>query len=247
MTAPGLINRDRVAVAAAVIAPIAVCALLGSVRDSITSTDAVLALVLVVVAVAANGYRLAGNLAAVSAAASFDFFLTEPYGRLTIDRSADIKTTVLLLVVGVAVSELAVWGRRQAALASTQTAYLDGIREATEAVSSGGSGRQLTQDVSAALTRLLNLASCRFERGMAGVGQPARLRHDGEVEVGHAVWDVERNGLPADTDIELLVEVGGRLVGRFMLTAGPHSHPSRAQLLVAVTMASQVGRGVSTS
>ena len=33
------------------------------------------------VAVAANGYRLAGVLAALSAAVWFDFFLTQPYQR----------------------------------------------------------------------------------------------------------------------------------------------------------------------
>jgi hypothetical protein len=43
------------------------------------------------------------------------------------------------------------------------------------------------------------------------------------------------------TDIELLVESGGRLQGRFLLSAAPSQHPSLAQRLVAVTLASQVG------
>jgi K+-sensing histidine kinase KdpD len=41
--------------------------------------DAALVLVVVIVAVAANGHRLAGLLAALSAAAWFDFFLTAPH------------------------------------------------------------------------------------------------------------------------------------------------------------------------
>ena len=75
-------------------------------------------MLLVVVAVAANGDRLAGALAAVSTAVWFDFFLTQPYERLTITRRTDIETTVLLLVIGVAVTEIAVWGRRHHAIAS---------------------------------------------------------------------------------------------------------------------------------
>lgn len=55
-----------------------------------------LAMVLVVVAVAANGYRLAGYLAAVSTAAWFDFFLTRPCEQFNITRRNDIETTVLL-------------------------------------------------------------------------------------------------------------------------------------------------------
>ena len=66
--------------------------------------------------------RLAGILAAVSAAAWFDFFLTRPYERFTITRTADLETTVLILVIGVAVTELAVWGRRQHLAASRRAA-----------------------------------------------------------------------------------------------------------------------------
>src|SRR2546428_173356 len=80
-----------------------------------------------VVAVAATGYRPAGFLAAASAAAWFDFFLTRPYERFTITRREDIETTVLLLVLGIAVTEIAVWGRRQHAAASRRAGYLDGI------------------------------------------------------------------------------------------------------------------------
>ena len=66
--------------------------------------------------------RLAGVLCALSAGVWFDFFLTEPYNRFTIDDRADAETTVLLLLVGVAVTELCARGRRQAALASPRPA-----------------------------------------------------------------------------------------------------------------------------
>jgi K+-sensing histidine kinase KdpD len=237
---PGRGRRDAVAISAAFVGPLATSAALAGLRRSLPNTDAALVLVLVVVAVAAFGNRFAGYLAAASAAVWFDFFLTVPYERFTIERRADLKTTVLLLVIGVAVCELAVWGRRQAALASGRAAYLAGIREAAEVVAVGGSGSKLVQDVSQALVRMLGLKSCLFERGVAGVGQPARLRHDGDVEWQGQAWDVDRRGLPQDTDIELLVESGGHLVGRFLMRADADSHPSRTQRVVAVVLAGQV-------
>jgi K+-sensing histidine kinase KdpD len=116
------LTRDRLAVLAGLAAPLALAAILVPFRTSFPNTDAALALIVVVVAVAANGDRLAGILAAVSAAVWFDFFLTKPYERFTITSRTDIETTVLLLVIGVAVTELAVWGRRQHTVASRRAA-----------------------------------------------------------------------------------------------------------------------------
>ncbi len=74
----------------------------------------------------------------MSAAVWFDFFLTRPYERFSILHRADIETTLLLLIIGVAVTELAVWGRRQHAVASPRAGYLDGISAAAQAVAAGG-------------------------------------------------------------------------------------------------------------
>ena len=116
------LSRDRLAVAAALAAPVALAALLVPFRVGSLNTQAALALILVVVAVAANGNRLSGVLAALSAAVWFDFFLTRPYERLTITRRADIATTILILIIGVAVTELAVWARRRHARAQAELA-----------------------------------------------------------------------------------------------------------------------------
>ena len=45
----------------------------------------------------------------------FDLFLTQPYGTLAVTNPDDVEALVLLLAVGVAVTELALWGRRQQA------------------------------------------------------------------------------------------------------------------------------------
>src|SRR5690348_9425575 len=85
-------GRDLLALAAGIGVPLALAATLVPFRASFPNTDAALALLLVVVAVAANGYRVAGVVAALSAAAWFDFFLTRPYERFTITRRTDIET-----------------------------------------------------------------------------------------------------------------------------------------------------------
>lgn len=45
----------------------------------------------------------------------FDYFLTAPFGRFTIEDANDVEVALLLVVVGVAVTELGLWGRRQQA------------------------------------------------------------------------------------------------------------------------------------
>jgi K+-sensing histidine kinase KdpD len=240
-----LIRRDRLAILAAVAAPLLLTLILVPFRTSLPNTDAALVLILVVVAVAAVGYRMAGVLGAVSAAVWFDFFLTRPYEQFMITRSADIETTVLILVIGMAVTEIAVWGRRQHVAASRRAGYLEGINAAAEAVAVGGSPSALVDQVSVQLTRLLSLRSCRFEYGVAGLGRPARLQHDGQLVPANRARDVDRDGLPADT--ELLVENQGILQGRFLMTPEPGSRPTLEQRLVAVAFADQVGAALAAS
>jgi hypothetical protein len=99
-----LLRRDRVAVLVALLGPFVVSVALVPLRDSFANTNAALILVLVIVAVATTGKRVAGVLAAVSAGVWFDFFLTRPYERLTIANQADLETTALLIAVGVGVT-----------------------------------------------------------------------------------------------------------------------------------------------
>ena len=109
-------------VVAALVLPLAVCAVLSVWRDEIASATAVLVLALLVVAAAATGDRLVGVVAALSSGVWFDYFLTAPYHRFTIADRDDVEATVLLVVVGLAVSECALWGRREQARASRRGA-----------------------------------------------------------------------------------------------------------------------------
>jgi K+-sensing histidine kinase KdpD len=244
---PDYLTRDRLAVLAGLVAPVALAAILVPFRASFPNTDAALALLLVVVAVAVNGYRLAGYLAAVSVTVWFDFFLTQPYERFTITHRTDIETTVLLLVIGVAVTEIAVWGRRQHLTASRRAGYLDGINSAARAVAAGGSASALIDQVNSQLTRLLSLRSCVFQYGVAGLGRPARLQRDGSVTIGQMRWEADREGLPQSTGLELLVEGGGIFQGRFLMTPAPGARPTLESRLLAVAFADQVGAALATS
>ncbi|MEU0839607.1 SpoIIE family protein phosphatase [Streptomyces sp. NPDC005962] len=88
--------------------PLIVSLLLVPFRTVFPRTDAALVLVAVVVAVAALGYRSAGVIAALSATLWFDFFLTRPWDALSVTSAQEGWTAVLLLTIGLAVSELAV-------------------------------------------------------------------------------------------------------------------------------------------
>ncbi|MFY9889263.1 MAG: DUF4118 domain-containing protein [Streptosporangiaceae bacterium] len=231
-----MLSRDRLAVLAGFAAPLALTAILVPFRGSFANTDAALALILIVVAVAAAGNRPGGYVAAVSAAVWFDFFLTRPYERFTINRAADVETTVLVLLIGIAVTEIAVWGRRQHADAGRRAGYLDGINDAARAAAAGESASALIDRLTGSLTRLLGLRSCEFQYGVAGIGRPARLDRDGSVQGGSWV---------SGTGVELLAESAGRLQGRFLMQPGPGEIPSREQLLVAVALADQAGAALA--
>jgi K+-sensing histidine kinase KdpD len=231
-----MLSRDHLAVLAGFAAPLALTAILVPFRGSFANTDAALALILIVVAVAAAGNRPGGYVAAVSAAVWFDFFLTRPYERFTINRAADVETTVLVLLIGIAVTEIAVWGRRQHADAGRRAGYLDGINDAARAAAAGESAAALIDRLTGSLTLLLGLRSCEFQYGVAGIGRPARLDRDGSVQGGSWV---------SGTGVELLAESAGRLQGRFLMQPGPGEIPSREQLLVAVALADQAGAALA--
>jgi K+-sensing histidine kinase KdpD len=238
------LSRDTVAIVAAIAAPLVTAAVLLPFRPDWPNTNVALLLVVIVVAVAANGNRAAGALAAVSAAAWFDFFFTRPYERFAISKSADITTAVLLLLVGLAVSQLAARARRLRLVTITDAHYLAQIHDTAELTQSK-SPYTVVDHVKEQLTTLLGLEQCRFEYGSL-LGHPPSLRPDGTVMAGHHRVDVEQFGLPGE-EIELRTFSNGQFIGRFMLRPKPGSKPSRQARLVAVTLADQAGRALGAS
>ncbi|WP_328989171.1 DUF4118 domain-containing protein [Kribbella sp. NBC_01245] len=222
---------------AALLAPLAVCAALIPLRDDVENTNAALILVLVVVAFASSGRRPAGILAAISSAVWFDFFLTRPYQAFTINDRADIETAVLLVLTGAAVTEIALWGRRQQASASRQTGYLEGILAAGE---TGLTGDALIEHVTTQITDVLGLDSCRYDAG-GSRGYPT-LGHDGAITRGGHAINVERDGLPIHSEIEIPLQGKGRLL---LVAATRISRPDRRQRLIAVALADQLATALT--
>jgi K+-sensing histidine kinase KdpD len=256
-----VLRADRpVVVGAAAAIPLVACAMLSVFRDSVANTNAALGLVLLIVAAASTGIRAAGLVAALSSAAWFDFFLTQPYNQFAITDPADIETAVLLVLVGITVSEIAPWGRRQQAKASREQGYLDGVLTTAATV---GAGRRpttsLVDDVCAQIVDVLQLDDCRFDlrridpgeggTGSAGTGTDpilANLNGDATMTYNGRPYDVYRHGLPTDSEIALPVQSGGLVRGRLLLTAATRVvRPTTEQLRVAVALANQVGAALA--
>jgi K+-sensing histidine kinase KdpD len=231
---------------AAVALPLVTCAALSPVRESITAATVVLVLVLWVVAAAATGDRVAGLLAAVSGGVWFDFFLTKPYERLTIADADDVEATLLLVLIGLAVTEIALWGYRQQARAARRSGYLEGVLGAAKVVSEGDTPASALVDlVAREIADVLGVDDCRFVEGPVRDARVAVLDHDGTLTRGDHAVDVDRVGLPTDEYVALPVRRGSRVVGHFLVTAATRvTYPSREQRRVAVLLADQVAASV---
>ena len=233
---------------AAILLPIVTCAILAGFREEIPAASAVLVLVLSVVAAAATGDRAAGLLAAVSAGAAFDFFLTEPYQHFTIEDPDDIQVAVLLVLIGVAVTELALWGHRQQARAARRSGYLEGVLGTARAVSAGDTPPEVVVDVVAQqIAEVLGADTCAFVAGPVRDARIALLDHGGNLTRGEHDVDVDRVGLPTNEHIALVVRRGTQPVGHFLVTATTKvTYPTREQRRIAVLLADQVAPVVAT-
>jgi K+-sensing histidine kinase KdpD len=239
------LTRDTAAIAAAILGPLVLAAILLPWRGSWSNTNVALLLVVAVVAIACLGNWLAGALAAISAALWFDFFFTVPYDRLTISRSADVTTFVLLLAVGVAVSQMAAWARRLKAVTVADAAYFSRILASAALTQEAGTPDEVVQHVRRQLIEVLGLKDCRFEYGKL-LGQPPRLEPDGSITTRHGHYPVDEFGLPEE-EVELRAFSNGQYTGRFMLTPKPGFKPSQRVRLVAVTLAGLAGHAIGDS
>lgn len=113
---PVLRVQQTMVVAVAAVAPFLACAVLSVARGNVSEASAALGLTLLVVTAAATGRRAAGLAAAVSSAVWFNFFLTEPFDRFAVTDRVDGGTDLVLLLVGVAVTEIALAGHRRHAI-----------------------------------------------------------------------------------------------------------------------------------
>ncbi|WP_406830704.1 DUF4118 domain-containing protein [Pedococcus sp. KACC 23699] len=234
-----LAHRPVLLVLAGVL-PLLACLVLAGLRAEVANAPAVLVLVLLVVAAASTGDRAAGVLAAASAAVWFDVLLTRPYGQLAIHGREDAEAMVLLMVVGAAVTELSLWGRRQQARASRASGFLDGLVVSAESAQAADrSVEDLVSDVAQRITDVLGLDRCRFVAGPPAAGLPRLSRTGGLLGRGSS-YDIDRDGLPVDTEVAVEVAAQDEVLGAFLLTAASRvTRPSRDQRCTAVLLADQ--------
>jgi Domain of unknown function (DUF4118) len=240
------VTIDRLALAGALLGVPVVAAALIPLRAHIEQANVALILVVTVVAVAVTGRRLAAALAAVSAAFWFDYFFTVPYYSPRIASGDDALTAALLLVVGLAVGQLAAWALAQREAARRGREDIGRIHYAAELAAQGESVESvdhLVLAVSLELRDLLFLRDCRFSPGVADEHLPS-LGHDGQVRWGDLGWGTDTLGLPSK-GITLAAHGQGRIVGTFTLTPTPGIAVDEARLLVAVALADQVGAALA--
>ncbi|GGS25086.1 hypothetical protein Snoj_18110 [Streptomyces nojiriensis] len=232
--------HDPLALVAALVAPFLVALALVPFRTDLSATNEALIMVVVVVAVASLGTRAAGALAALSAAAWFDFFLTRPYQQFTIADGDEIQTAVLLLAVGLIVSQLAARTRRLQAVAVTDAAHLSSLQGTARLAEDGASPEAVVEYARRELVGLLELRGCRFEYGTL-MGHLPRLEHDGSLWLRRGSRITEYTEWP-EGETELRAVGGGHYYGRFLLDPYPgRPLPPEEARLVAVTLAAQAG------
>ena len=118
-------DKSWVAALCGLVLPLGVAAVLVPFRSNFALPASALVLVLVVVAVGSFGSRFAGLVAALSAAAWFDFFLTKPYETFQQSPSRPRpRTEISLLVVGLAVAEIAARSRANREEASEEADFI---------------------------------------------------------------------------------------------------------------------------
>jgi hypothetical protein len=234
-----------IGVAVGIPASVGVGAVLALARDVFDQTEAALILMIVVVAVAALGGRVAGIITALAAVVSFDFFHTQPYLSLAIDSRDDVETTIILLVAGVLVGTLASWGRQARHLASDARSEINRIHHVAEVAATGAEVATVIGVAQDELRTLLTLQVCRFEAIPYDdeVHRP-RLGRNGSLElqpmvrfarVGHRTgFELPEEG------VDLPVLARGREIGRFVMIPTSGVPASLEERVVAIAIADQV-------
>ncbi len=220
-------GRSLLAVTAGVVVPLAVATGWIPLRVHHPTVDVALALVAVVTALGVSRRRPAVTVGAVVAGLGFAYFDTRPFDRFAVSKSSDLATAVMLVVVGAITGELALRVARQRDPAAGDLAW---IRGAASQLASGEELVVMLASVADELTRLLGLAACTFDADPVPPDR-ACVARDGAIEspagggvvVGLPVWGQ------------------GHQLGHFALRPTPGVPLPRHQLLVAVTIADQVG------
>jgi hypothetical protein len=236
----------------AVLAPLALAVLLRPVEEAIGVPTVTLVLVVPVVVVAATGRWLPAVLAALASTAAFDYLYTEPRGSLAIAQASDLVATIVLLIVGLVVVQVSLWGRRHRDTADRTVSDVAVLRSMVELMAIGEDEDIVLITAAYWLRELLDLKDCRFERTLTP-RSGATVEPEGVVSMGDLRWNTEQLGLPGDA-VDLLLRSGGEPFARFVMEPTPAIPVLPDRLFTAAALADLVatwiglrpGNGAST-
>ena len=228
---------------------IGVAAVMSPLRNtSFGNTNAALVLVVVIAATASMGGRGAGALSAISAALSYNFFLTRPYQSLHINDTKDIITVVLLLGVGLVVGEFARSRGRNLGRIRRHAESAHRLERVAGILVTETDVDQLCEAVCAEIKGELNLTEARWDPELA-TGRPVMERS------GWIPATVHRHAgdgfeLPSE-GVDLPVSFAGARLGTIVLIpqagVGVSVDQRRVALALADLLASGLARGQVSS
>ena len=122
--------------------------------------------------------------------------------------------------------------------------YVAVIHDLGEMAALGEPAADVVERASNELIHLLHLRRCVFH---PGVPEPNRTTVLSNGDVVHAGlrWGISTMGLPGP-EVDLLVHLGGRTLGRFVLAPTPGWPVSQQRMIVAVAIAGQAGAALAT-
>lgn len=237
-------QRDGLVAALGSIVVLSVALLLAPVRDALGLANVALILTLVVVGAATIGGRIAGVVTAVVGALGFNAIHARPYGTLRIDRPEDLLTCVLMVVVGVAVGQVAHTAAERGRRAASDRTGMGHVHALRDLVASRAPSHELLARSGQCLSDQLRLRSWTFQWGdepAAGPDGPLPdLGRDGSIPgpMRHGIGGFE---LP-HAGVSLPVRsADGRVLGRFVLVPTRGHGVAFADREIAVLVADVVG------
>ncbi|HET6812142.1 MAG TPA: DUF4118 domain-containing protein [Acidimicrobiales bacterium] len=233
--------RSVLAALLAGLLPLAVAVAWIPLRSSLPNTDIALVLVAAIAVVARLGGRAAIILGSVSAALSFGYFHTEPYGHWQIAHARDVETTVLIVLVGVFVGELTLRVFHHRAAAARGSADLAVLAETAELMAVGDDPGLVVAAVAGELVRLLDLADCEFSAEPPS-GSVPWVGRDGARSGSGPLATVEV--APA---LDLPVWVQGQVLGHYRMSLRRGAEPPPDRLALAVSLADQAGAALAVA
>ncbi len=231
------------AIGAGPIAALILAGVLSPVRAEIGTTNVALLLAALVAVVAFAG-RMAGFVTAVTAALAYNYFHTAPYHSLRIGAHEDIITVVLLVLLGLAASEISAWRRRAHSSAKRRLTDARMLEDVSALIASGASHDDVWAAVSAMLSNALGLGECRFETMVpAGVQSLARSGSLVSTSMRLGVGGFE---LPP-TGVSIPVEYGHETLGHIVLIPAGHTGTSIDTRRAAIALADQLAVSMAMS